>query len=208
MSVDLRNAFRLSFVTGETELPIPPASEILARLRSGPVWDSASLTPATDDQFPLLHVEWHDDHGFVIQCYEDEQAWSDFLLTGAHCGPPTIEINLGGQTLERWPSELFVSEELAHQALAYFLSRGRQDPTLHWIRIDAFPRETVWEGRDGRAAWERANSTTEHDGLGRMRDAQKKPIAPLPTRANTTSRPVTATCTGRAVSVFVTCLRG
>ena len=95
MSVDLKNAFRLSFVTGETALPIPPVSEILARLRSGPVWDGASIAPA-DDQFPLLHVEWHEGHGFVIQCYEDEQAWSDFLLTGARCGPPTIEINLGG----------------------------------------------------------------------------------------------------------------
>jgi hypothetical protein len=80
MSVDLKNAFRLSFVTGETELPIPAVSEILARLRSGPVWDVASIAP-DNDQFPLLHVEWHEGHGFVIQCYEDEQAWSDFLLT-------------------------------------------------------------------------------------------------------------------------------
>ena len=57
MSVDLKNAFRLSFVTGETELPIPAVSEILARLRSGPVWDVASIAPA-DDQFLLLpHVQ-------------------------------------------------------------------------------------------------------------------------------------------------------
>ena len=162
MSVDLKNAFRLSFVTGETALPIPPVSEILARLRSGPVWDGASIAPA-DDQFPLLHVEWHEGHGFVIQCYEDDQAWSDFLVTSAHCGPPAIEINLGGQTLERWPSELFVPEELAQQALDGFLTKGKQDPALYWIRIDAFPRVTVWEGRDGREAWERANSATKHD---------------------------------------------
>ena len=162
MSVDLKNAFRLSFVTGETELPIPAVSEILARLRSGPVWDVASIAPA-DDQFPLLHVEWHEGHGFVIQCYEDEQAWSDFLLADACCRPPTIEINLGGQALERWPSELFVPEGLAHQAVDCFLTRGKQDPALHWIRIDAFPRETVWEGREGREAWERANSATKHD---------------------------------------------
>lgn len=57
MSVDLKNAFRLSFVTGETELPIPPVLEILARLRSSPAWDSASIAPV-DTQFPLLHVEW------------------------------------------------------------------------------------------------------------------------------------------------------
>ena len=47
MSVDLKNPFRLSFVTGETELPIPPVSEILARLRLGPAWDGASVAPAT-----------------------------------------------------------------------------------------------------------------------------------------------------------------
>ena len=162
MSVDLKNAFRLSFVTGETELQIPAVSEILARLRSGPVWDVASIAPA-DEQFPLLRVEWHEGHGFVIQCYEDEQAWSDFLLTDARCGRPTIEINLGGQALERWPPELFVPEELVRQALACFLGSGKQDPALHWVRIDAFPRETIWEGREGREAWERANSTTKHD---------------------------------------------
>jgi hypothetical protein len=159
MSVDLKNAFRLSFVTSETALPIPAVSEILARLRSGPVWDGASIAPA-DDRFPLLHVEWHEGHGFVIQCYEDEQAWSDFLLTRVPCGPPTIEINLGGQALERWPAELFVPEELAHQALDCFLTRGSQDPGLRWIRIDAFPRETVWKDREGREAWERVNSAT------------------------------------------------
>jgi len=93
MSVDLKNAFRLLFVTGGTALPIPAVSEILARLRSRPVWDVASIAPA-DEQFPLCRVEWHEGHGFVIQCYEDEQAWSDFLLTAVPCGPPTIEINL------------------------------------------------------------------------------------------------------------------
>jgi hypothetical protein len=162
MSVDLKNAFRLSFVTSETALPIPAVSEILARLRSGPVWDGASIAPA-DEQFPLLHVEWHEGHGFVILCYEDEQAWSDFLLSGVPCGPPTTEINLGGQALERWPSELFVPEELAGQALDHFLATGKQDRTLPWVRIDAFPRTIVWEGREGREAWERENSGTNHD---------------------------------------------
>ena len=162
MSIDLKNAFRLSFVTGETEPPIPAVSEILARLRSGRVWDVASIAPA-DDQFPLLHVEWHEGHGFVIQCCEDEHAWSDFLLAGPRCGPPTIEINLGGQALERWPSELFVPEELAGQALDCFIATGKQDRALHWVRIDAFPRKIIWEGRKGREAWERANSGTNHD---------------------------------------------
>lgn len=61
-----QNAFRLSFITERTELPIPAASQILARLRSGPAWDGASIAPA-DAQFPLLRVEWHESHGFVVQ---------------------------------------------------------------------------------------------------------------------------------------------
>jgi len=64
MSADRKNAFRLSFVTGETQLSIPAVSEILARLRLGPVWDVASIVPV-EDQFPLLHVEWHEGQGFV-----------------------------------------------------------------------------------------------------------------------------------------------
>jgi hypothetical protein len=162
MSLDLTHAFQLSFVTGETALPIPAVSEILARLRSGPVWDAASIAPA-DGQFPLLHADWHAGHGFVLQCYEDEQAWSDFLVTGVPRGVPAIEINLGGQALERWPPELFAPEELAGQALACFIATGKQDRTLHWVRIDAFPREIIWEGWEGRSAWERANSGTNHD---------------------------------------------
>jgi hypothetical protein len=71
-----------------------------------------------------------------------------------------VEINLGGQTLERWPSALFVPEELAHQALDSFLTTGKQDAALHWIRIDAFPRETLWVGREERETWERAKSAT------------------------------------------------
>jgi hypothetical protein len=133
---DLKNAFRLSFVTGKTAVPIPP----------------------------LLHVEWHEGHGFAIQCYEDdEQARRDFLLTGVSCGPPTIEINLGGQALERWSSALFVPEELADQALGCFRATGKQDRPLQWVRIDAFSRTIIWEGREGREAWERANSGTRHD---------------------------------------------
>ena len=108
-SADLKNTLRLSFVTGETPLPIPAVSQILARLRSGPVWDVAWIAPA-GTQVPLLHCEWREGPGFVFQCYEHEQAWSDFLLAGPRCGSPTIEINLEGQAHERWPAMLIRPE--------------------------------------------------------------------------------------------------
>jgi len=162
MILDKGNQFRVSFVTSESELGIASASAILARVQSGPVWDVASIAPV-DNRFPRLHIEWHRCNGFVIQCYEDELSWSDFLLAGPSCGPPGVEINLGGQALERWPHELFVPEKLAHRAVEYFLNSGKQDPALHWARIDAFPRETIWEGHRGREAWERTHGPTNRD---------------------------------------------
>jgi hypothetical protein len=78
-------------------------------------------------------------------------------VTSRHFSTPSIEVELGGQALERWPHELFASAERAAHALNHFLQSGKQDQTLEWVRIDAFPRETVWEGREGREAWERAN---------------------------------------------------
>jgi hypothetical protein len=126
------------------------------------VWDGTSIAP-TDGQFPLLHVDWHVGHGFVIQCYEDERSWSYFLVTSRNFSAPSIEMELGGQALERWPPELFVSVERATQALNHFLNSGEQDPLLEWVRIDGFPRETVWQGREGREAWERTNRTQDGD---------------------------------------------
>ena len=162
MSVDKGSEFRVSFVTGGPEMGIAPVSKILARVQSGPVWDVASIAPV-DDPFPRLHIEWHPGNGFVILCYEDEHSWSDFLLAGPGCGPPAVELNLGGQALERWPQELFVPEKLAHRAVEYFLNSGKQDPALHWVKIGAFPRETIWEGHKGREAWERTVRPTNRD---------------------------------------------
>jgi len=72
-------------------------------------------------------------------------------------------MELGEQALERWPRELFVSAERATQALNHFLQFGKPDAAVDSIRIDAFPREIVWAGRDGREACERANWAKKGD---------------------------------------------
>lgn len=162
MELDQDKTFRLSFVTNETEVPLPSVSGILAQVRARPVWDVASIAPA-EAQFPLLHIDRREGRGFVIQCHENEHSWSDFLLAGPQCGLPAIEIELGGQALERWPSELFVPEEVAHRAVEYFVRFGKKDPALRWVRIDEFPRQTIWESRKGREAWERANQSRNRD---------------------------------------------
>jgi hypothetical protein len=160
MVADLRNSFRASFIMSEAPTPIPSPLDLLTQVQSRPVWDGASISPE-GAEFPLVHVDWHEGHGFVLQCYEDEESWSDFLVTSQNFSAPSIEVELGGQALERWPRELFVSAERATQALSHFLEFGNQDQTLEWARIDAFPREIVWEGREGREAWERANRPKE-----------------------------------------------
>lgn len=163
----LRDSFRLTLLTaadGIVERDVSPPSELLAMLSRGEAWGEASIRPR-DSDFPLVLVSFHHSHGFVLQCYEDERSWSDFLVDGDVISASRVEIVLGGQTMERWPSELFVSEPLVKEALAYFLDSGRQKPDLRWVRIDRFPRDVVWEGREGREAWEKAQRAHDAGGV-------------------------------------------
>lgn len=56
MGMDLRNAFRVSFIMSEAPTPIPSAAELLADVQSRPVWDGASISPE-DAQFLDLTLE-------------------------------------------------------------------------------------------------------------------------------------------------------
>jgi hypothetical protein len=120
MITELRSKFRASFIMSDAPIPIASAQDLLADVRSRPVWDVASISPA-DAEYPRVHMDWHEGHGFVFQCYEQEESWSDFLVTSQGFSPPSIEVELGGQVLERCPRELFVSAEQATQVLNYFL---------------------------------------------------------------------------------------
>lgn len=134
------------------------AGQVLDALRRADRWHGASIHPHSA-QFPRTHVSVHEPHGFVVQCWEDERSWSDFVTSGEPTSP-AIELEHGGQSLERWPRELFVSEDLATEALRHFLGSGQQKIGLNWVRIDRFPREVVWEGRNGRLAFERGPAAT------------------------------------------------
>lgn len=135
---------------------MPPPSEVLSRLRSAAVWDEASIRRA-DSDFPRVHISWRECAGFYLQCFENDISSGEFLVTRIEFSNPSVEINLGGQTLERWPRELFVSEDLATETLEHFLNYGEVKPLLCWVGTGHFPRETIWEGREEREAWERKN---------------------------------------------------
>ena len=111
MSESRRPILKLSFVSSEARTAPPSASEILARVRSVAPWDEASICPAQSD-FPRVHISWHDSEGYNVHCFEDEQSLGEFLANRPQFSPTSVEINLGGQALERWPRELFVSEAL------------------------------------------------------------------------------------------------
>jgi len=78
-----------------------------------------------------------------------------FRSTGTKTGKPEVQIELGGQALEKWPRELFVPRETAAAVFETFLRTGRQDPSFTWVANDAFAREVLWETEAQRRAWER-----------------------------------------------------
>jgi hypothetical protein len=146
--------FLYSTLSGPENVPAQDASGLLGVARGLPRWD-ALIIVAANDNYPRLHVTWHDGHGFVVQCFEDEDSWGFFLAATTSFSSPEIEIEMGGQALEKWPRQLFVDPSLAVEALDVFLKTGKQNGMQHWVRTDAFPREIVWETREGREAWER-----------------------------------------------------
>ena len=156
MSENRQPVFRLSLVSSEVEIPKPTASDVLARVRSAAPWDEACICAAQGD-FPRANISWHDSKGFNVHCFENDHSLGHFLVNGNDFSPPSVEINLGGQALERWPRELFVSEEIAAEALKYFFEYAQLKPSLSWTGTGEFPRETIWQGREEQEAWERTH---------------------------------------------------
>jgi hypothetical protein len=148
--------FRYSILADTpAEMPATDASELLTKIRLGPAWDVLTIFPEHGD-FPRAHVSWHEGHGFVVQCFEDETSWGFFLAREEPLSTPEVDIVFDDQAQERWPSQLFVDTEVAIEAVDFFLLSGRQKPSLHWVRGEGFSRETVWVGRQGREAWEKS----------------------------------------------------
>lgn len=143
--------FQFNIVGGYEEGELDPndADDTLRAMQARPMWEGVCVTPQEDlgddgaCQFPFLNISWHAEHGYELQCFETPQSNSDFLSAEQILGAPQVYVELGGQTQELWPRQLFVPFALAVQALRFFLESGRQVPSLHWVAIDRFPRRTV-----------------------------------------------------------------
>jgi hypothetical protein len=145
--------FRYSTIRGDDALASEPSAliEIASRL---PPWDEVTIYIEAA-QTPRASLSWHEGHGIVFHCFEDEHSSGFFLAEAPGLSPPEVDIVLGGQGQERWPPEVFVSLRLGLEAVDHFLKTGKQKESLHWIGTNLLPRETVWEGREGRDAWAR-----------------------------------------------------
>ena len=115
---------------------------ILNAMQQRPVWDEVQIKPV-DGCFPLLHVSWHSPFGYIVQCFEAPQSNGDFLSIQPSLSEPTVYVDLGGQTQELWPKELFAPVDLARLALEGILEHGCENTDLTWIGIRNFPRKTV-----------------------------------------------------------------
>lgn len=133
----------------------PDVAGLLARLQAGEALE-LSVHPVDEMiQFPMMHVDWHREAGFVVMVFEDEQSIGFYPTSDVPTGAPEIQIELGGQALEKWPRELFVPLEMAIRVCKTFIATGRQDRSVPWVANDAFAREIIWETPAQRAAWER-----------------------------------------------------
>ena len=154
--------FLYSTISGPENVRAQSAAELLAIARGLPAWD-ALIVVAENQDYPRLHLSWHDGHGFVVHCFENDASWGFFLTDALPFSSPEVEIEMGGQALEKWPRQLFVGSKRALEALDFFLKTGKQNETPHWVRADAFPREIVWEGREGREAWEKSREKKDRE---------------------------------------------
>lgn len=132
---------------GFEELPADNADvhQLLSKLEAGDVFELSVHSVDRLIQYPILHIDWHRDAGFVVMAFENPESDGFYPITGTKTGKPEVQIELGGQALEKWPRELFVSRETAAAVFETFIRTGRQDPSVSWVANEAFDREVLWE---------------------------------------------------------------
>ena len=99
--------FRSSTLSGGENAPVPCGAELIEIVRRRPVWDEITISMEDGAQFPRASSSWHEGHGLVLHCFEDELSWGFFLSESTSLSEPEVDIVLGGQVQERWPPHLF-----------------------------------------------------------------------------------------------------
>lgn len=135
-------------------LSLTNVASILHAMRKRPTWEGVIVSPDAKvgvdgrGQYPILSLAWYPEHGYEVHCIELEPI-SHFLALGKELSRPTVYVELGGQGQELWPRELFVPFAMASVALKHFVQSGGRDPSLRWVRINAFPRRKIKPRKSG-----------------------------------------------------------
>lgn len=82
------------------------ATDLLARPATPGIWLEASVHPPESD-FPRLGIEVHPGVGVSVLCHEDESSIGTLAAAQESLTAHRIFVNLRGQTIKRWPAELF-----------------------------------------------------------------------------------------------------
>ena len=97
---------------GRRHVPAQDASELLGIARELPRWD-ALIIVAENDNYPSGCTS----RGTTVTASSSTASrtgspWGFFLATTTSFSSPEIEIEMGGQALEKWPRQLFVDPRL------------------------------------------------------------------------------------------------
>jgi hypothetical protein len=130
------------------------AAQVLAHLSVAANWPEGAVSPPHTRhpaiaEYPLLRIEFHGAAGFSLHIFPNEKSPSFFAATKSTLSAPSIYVCLGGQVIEKWPSELFLPRELALAVLNEFMTTQLRPSSCAWVRLDHFPRHTVHTGGRG-----------------------------------------------------------
>src|ERR1044071_4414007 len=112
---------------GFEELPADgaPVHQLLSQLEAGEVFELSVHSVDKLIQYPIMHIDWHRGAGFVVMVFENPESDGFYPITGTKTGKPRVQIELGGQALEKGPRELFVPRETAAAVFEMFIRTGR-----------------------------------------------------------------------------------
>ncbi len=136
--------FMYSTVSVGSRVKVEPgqAASVLESMQARPAWDEVQVAPL-EFRLPMLQIAWRAPDGFVLHYFDDSQPFGDLLSQSMSLSQPAVFIDIGGQTQELWPRELFVSFSLAEAGFEHFLTHGVKRPDLAWVGIGRFPRRTL-----------------------------------------------------------------
>jgi hypothetical protein len=137
-------------IAGQRDLKLTPenVAGMLRAMLKRPSWQGVIVSPNEPfgengkGQVPRISIEWFPKFGYQVHVIELDIK-SHFVATSDNLSKPEVYVELGGQGQELWPPEMFVSIEIAEQAIHYLLESGKRDTALPWIAIDGFKRVSM-----------------------------------------------------------------